>query len=36
MSIIESGNPTVGLYFNDKLVSWAVTYPMVLVVCFIL
>ena len=27
MSIIESGNPTVGLYFNDKLVSWAVTYP---------
>ena len=27
MNIIESGNPTVGLYFNNKLVSWAVTYP---------
>ena len=27
MSIIDSGNPTVGLYFNNKLVSWAVTYP---------
>jgi hypothetical protein len=27
LKIIEDGHPTVGLYVNDKLVSWAVTYP---------